>query len=77
MRILGYPPGWLKEARLQHSGLNLYDSDGIRELDPMEEPGQIAELGDKDQYDVKKIHDFPGFNVPPPPGTREVNLHRQ
>lgn len=25
MRELGYPPGWLKEAELETSGLTLYD----------------------------------------------------
>lgn len=29
MRLLGYPPGWLKEAELEHSGLALYDGKGI------------------------------------------------
>ncbi|KOC67185.1 Zinc finger CCHC domain-containing protein 8 like protein [Habropoda laboriosa] len=63
--------GWLEEARLQHSGLTLFNSDGVAEGDPNDEPGVVFEAGDKDQYDVKKIYDFPGFNVPPPPGTRD------
>ncbi|KAK2576331.1 hypothetical protein KPH14_005692 [Odynerus spinipes] len=71
MRVLGYPPGWLEEARLQHSGLTLFNSDGVPEVDPNEEPGEIIFEGDKDQYDIKKIFDFPGFNVPPPPGTHD------
>ncbi|EQB77416.1 zinc finger CCHC domain-containing protein 8 [Camelus ferus] len=29
MRQLGYPPGWLKEAELENSGLALYDGKGI------------------------------------------------
>lgn len=29
MRQLGYPPGWLKEAELETSGLALYDGNGI------------------------------------------------
>ncbi|XP_076755383.1 zinc finger CCHC domain-containing protein 8 homolog [Xylocopa sonorina] len=69
MRILGYPPGWLEEARLQHSGLSLFNSDGVAEEDLDDEPGAIFEEGDRDQYDIKKIYDFPGFNVPAPPGT--------
>ncbi|XP_076160121.1 zinc finger CCHC domain-containing protein 8 homolog isoform X2 [Ptiloglossa arizonensis] len=69
MRVLGYPPGWLEEACLQHSGLMLFNSDGVAEDDPNEEPGAIFEDGDRDQYDMTKIHDFPGFNVPPPLGT--------
>jgi zinc finger CCHC domain-containing protein 8 len=28
MRALGYPPGWFEEARISHSGLTLYDSQG-------------------------------------------------
>lgn len=28
MRQLGYPPGWLKEAELENSGLALYDGKG-------------------------------------------------
>ncbi|EFN74192.1 Zinc finger CCHC domain-containing protein 8 [Camponotus floridanus] len=69
MRLLGYPPGWLEEARLQHSGLSLFNSDGIAETDPNEEEGEIITDIDRDQYDIKKIYDFPGFNVPSPPGT--------
>ncbi|XP_035740859.1 zinc finger CCHC domain-containing protein 8 homolog [Vespa mandarinia] len=71
MRVLGYPPGWLEEARLQHSGLSLFNSDGIAELDPNDEPGEIVAEEDRDRYDIKKIFDYPGFNVPPPPGTHD------
>jgi len=28
MRQLGYPPGWLKEAEMEYSGLALYDGKG-------------------------------------------------
>ena len=28
MRQLGYPPGWLKEAEVEKSGLALYDGKG-------------------------------------------------
>ncbi|XP_011634594.1 zinc finger CCHC domain-containing protein 8 homolog [Pogonomyrmex barbatus] len=69
MRLLGYPPGWLEEARLQHSGLSLFNSDGVAESDINEEEGEIITDIDRDQYDIKKIYDFPGFNIPPPPGT--------
>ncbi|XP_043673637.1 zinc finger CCHC domain-containing protein 8 homolog [Vespula pensylvanica] len=71
MRVLGYPPGWLEEARLEHSGLSLFNSDGIAELDPNDEPGEIVTEEDRVQYDIKKILDYPGFNVPPPPGTHD------
>lgn len=29
MRQLGYPPGWLKEAEMENSGLALYDGNGM------------------------------------------------
>lgn len=29
MRQLGYPPGWLKEAEMENSGLILYDGNGV------------------------------------------------
>lgn len=29
MRQLGYPPGWLKEAEMENSGLMLYDGNGL------------------------------------------------
>lgn len=29
MRQLGYPPGWLKEAEMEDSGLSLYDGNGM------------------------------------------------
>ncbi|XP_058806811.1 zinc finger CCHC domain-containing protein 8 homolog [Phymastichus coffea] len=67
MRVLGYPPGWLEEARLQHSGLSLIDQNGKIDRGSDEE-GEIVLPGDKDQYDIKKIVDFPGFNVLPEEG---------
>lgn len=27
MRVLGYPPAWLEEAKVEHSGINLFNSD--------------------------------------------------
>uniref|UniRef100_A0A0C9PS02 CG4622_0 protein n=1 Tax=Fopius arisanus TaxID=64838 RepID=A0A0C9PS02_9HYME len=68
MRILGYPPGWLEDARLQHSGINLYNSEGMRETEPDEEQGEIFTPESRDKYDIRKVHDFPGFNIPAPPG---------
>lgn len=73
MRILGYPPGWIEEARVQHSGLTLFNSDGRADRDPADEEGELILDGEKDEFDVKKIVDFPGFNVPPPHGTRDVS----
>uniref|UniRef100_A0A3Q3WVJ3 Zinc finger CCHC domain-containing protein 8 n=1 Tax=Mola mola TaxID=94237 RepID=A0A3Q3WVJ3_MOLML len=52
MRQLGYPPGWLKEAEMENSGLTLYDGNGM-----FTNSQNIS-------YDVSKLIDFPGFNVP-------------
>ncbi|KAM7391960.1 hypothetical protein PAMP_022606 [Pampus punctatissimus] len=58
MRQLGYPPGWLKEAEMENSGLTMYDGNVPKE----------GENTDKQNisYDVTKLVDFPGFNVPAP-----------
>lgn len=58
MRQLGYPPGWLKEAEMENSGLALYD-------------GKVPNDGSEDDsnkvsYDVSKLVDYPGFNVAAP-----------
>uniref|UniRef100_A0A8D3B3Y1 Zinc finger CCHC domain-containing protein 8 n=1 Tax=Scophthalmus maximus TaxID=52904 RepID=A0A8D3B3Y1_SCOMX len=49
MRQLGYPPGWLKEAEMENSGIAMYDGNGINSQNI--------------SYDVSKLVDFPGFNV--------------
>lgn len=74
MRDIGYPPGWLEEARLQHSGLSLFNSEGVAEAGCSDEEGEIIAPGDKDQYDIKKLIDFPGFNVETPLGIRDVRI---
>ncbi|KAM5194751.1 zinc finger CCHC domain-containing protein 8 isoform 2-T2 [Mantella aurantiaca] len=61
MRQLGYPPGWLKDAELENSGLALYDgkdaSDGEIEEDPAAQNKSVS-------YDLSKLISFPGFNFP-------------
>ncbi|KAG8331505.1 Zinc finger CCHC domain-containing protein 8 [Homalodisca vitripennis] len=37
--------------------------------EPGSETGEILEKGSLDKYDIRKIHHYPGFNVPPPPDT--------
>ncbi|CAH0394875.1 unnamed protein product [Bemisia tabaci] len=66
MRVLGYPPGWLEEAKVRHSGINLLDSTGQPISDPNDEDGEIVGQGERDQFDLNKLVEFPGFNVPPP-----------
>ncbi|XP_046569788.1 LOW QUALITY PROTEIN: zinc finger CCHC domain-containing protein 8-like [Haliotis rubra] len=72
MRMLGYPPGWLKEAEVDTSGLIMFDKDG-REVNLR---GETLEDGEVDQdedeetpevkIDTKKIIEYPGFTVPVP-----------
>uniref|UniRef100_A0AAY5L9J2 Zinc finger CCHC domain-containing protein 8 n=1 Tax=Esox lucius TaxID=8010 RepID=A0AAY5L9J2_ESOLU len=62
MRELGYPPGWLKEAEMENSGLTLYDGK------EQTEDGN----GQKISYDVSKLIDFPGFNISAPSSVKDV-----
>lgn len=73
MRILGYPPAWLEEARVSHSGVAVYDSNGMPIMEENEEEGEIIPEGAKDRFDITKIIEFPGFNVPLPKNMKEVN----
>ncbi|XP_062941811.1 zinc finger CCHC domain-containing protein 8 isoform X3 [Cynocephalus volans] len=65
MRQLGYPPGWLKEAELEHSGLALYDgkdgADGETELGEVQQSKSVT-------YDLSKLVNYPGFNISTPRG---------
>uniref|UniRef100_A0A3Q0QTM6 Zinc finger CCHC domain-containing protein 8 n=1 Tax=Amphilophus citrinellus TaxID=61819 RepID=A0A3Q0QTM6_AMPCI len=62
MRQLGYPPGWLKEAEMENSGLSLYD-------------GNDNTNSQNISYDVSKLVDFPGFNVPAPHKMKDEFMH--
>ncbi|XP_026329318.1 zinc finger CCHC domain-containing protein 8 homolog isoform X2 [Hyposmocoma kahamanoa] len=64
MRQAGYPPAWMEDAKISHSGITMFDSMGKAIQDPDEEDGEVCEPGSKDTYDIKKIFDFPGYNVP-------------
>lgn len=61
MRVLGYPPAWLEEAKVQSSGITLFNSDGSEVQAPEQEDGESESF----KYDVNKIVEFPGFNVDP------------
>ncbi|XP_067133948.1 zinc finger CCHC domain-containing protein 8 homolog [Centruroides vittatus] len=65
MRILGYPPGWLKMAEVESSGITMYDSEGKPEGE-IKEDGEIECNYPRIQYDPKKLISYPGFNVPAP-----------
>ncbi|XP_054466807.1 zinc finger CCHC domain-containing protein 8 [Anoplopoma fimbria] len=59
MRQLGYPPGWLKEAEMENSGLTMYDGKAPND-------GNLTDNTNSQNisYDVSKLVEFPGFNVP-------------
>ncbi|XP_036209479.1 zinc finger CCHC domain-containing protein 8 isoform X1 [Myotis myotis] len=65
MRQLGYPPGWLKEAELENSGLALYD--GKDAADGETESGEIQH-NQNVTYDLSKLVNYPGFNISTPKG---------
>uniref|UniRef100_A0A1I8FDH3 PSP domain-containing protein n=1 Tax=Macrostomum lignano TaxID=282301 RepID=A0A1I8FDH3_9PLAT len=56
MRELGYPPGWLLEARFQSSGVTIIDDRRQQSDEARPEAGEV-------KYDVSKLVKFPGFNV--------------
>ncbi|XP_065345414.1 zinc finger CCHC domain-containing protein 8 homolog isoform X2 [Cloeon dipterum] len=63
MRLYGYPPGWLEEARVKHSGISLIED--VQSTNGSAESDQIEEI------DPSKIVEFPGFNVPFKLGTMD------
>ncbi|XP_075882021.1 zinc finger CCHC domain-containing protein 8 [Nelusetta ayraudi] len=69
MRQLGYPPGWLKEAEMENSGLTMYDGNVTNDSNPLEN-NNLQNIS----YDVSKLVDFPGFNVPAAQRTRDEFL---
>lgn len=81
MRVLGYPPAWLEEAKVQSSGITLFNSDVSESLNmilhihkfhyqllqgsEVQAPEQEDGESESFKYDVNKIVEFPGFNVDP------------
>ncbi|ALC41036.1 CG4622 [Drosophila busckii] len=61
MRVLGYPPAWLEEAKVQGSGIALFNADGTEVQKPDVEDGEE----DSFKFDINKIIEFPGFNMVP------------
>lgn len=70
MRMLGYPPGWLEEAKLTYSGLTMFEGDGERlRSDGLRiESGEVEEQNfeEEKEFQLQKLVAYPGFNVPPP-----------
>lgn len=63
MRLFGYPPAWVEEAKLFDSGLSLFVEKDKKQLHPGEDDGETDNNNFK--YDIQKFFDFPGFNVAP------------
>ncbi|KAH8346404.1 hypothetical protein KR084_011741 [Drosophila pseudotakahashii] len=61
LRVLGYPPAWLEEAKVQSSGIALFNADGSEVTKSDDEDGE----SDTFKYDINKIVEYPGFNVQP------------
>ncbi|XP_069475721.1 zinc finger CCHC domain-containing protein 8 isoform X2 [Ambystoma mexicanum] len=66
MRQLGYPPGWLKEAELETSGLSLYDGKDVS--DGEIEDGETPQKPIGVSYDLSRLVNYPGFNTSVPRG---------
>ncbi len=71
MREMGYPPGWLREAEVHHSGVALYIAEGKALGDMDEEEGEMREDSEKTRYDIDKLVAWPGFNEEMPEGFRD------
>lgn len=63
MRVLGYPPGWIKEAEEEASDLYMFDIDGKSVSNHKRKKSCI---------DPKRIVEYPGFNVPMEKGVHDV-----
>ncbi len=63
MRIYGYPPGWIEEMKEENDGINIIDRVGL-----------TSPTVPKMKFDLEKIIDFPGFNVPLESKYRDVSF---
>ncbi|GFS27989.1 zinc finger CCHC domain-containing protein 8 [Elysia marginata] len=76
MRLYGYPPGWLADAKQVQSGVTIFDKHGRVALITGEclEDGELdedEEAESKTEYDVNKIIEYPGFTIPVPLGFQD------
>ena len=74
MRVLGYPPAWMKEAEM--STLNMIDP-ATSSLDKNRNPfanSEEGEIKDTAQYNKESLIEFAGFNAPIPDNVKDVRL---
>lgn len=64
MRTLGYPPGWLQEALITNTKIQMFDFHGCAVNDTKSENKII---------DPDKVVEYPGFNVPLEDGFKDVS----
>uniref|UniRef100_T1ITY7 PSP proline-rich domain-containing protein n=1 Tax=Strigamia maritima TaxID=126957 RepID=T1ITY7_STRMM len=69
MRVLGYPPGWLSDAKVESSGITMFDAHGkaVAAADEVEE-GEVADGSIRVQFDPGRLVEYPGFNTYPQSG---------
>lgn len=66
MRVLGYPPGWLKVADMSKTVVSMHDGS--------EEVGTLATQPCEAEYNVESLVVYPGFNSPLPEGVEDVTI---
>lgn len=64
MRILGYPPGWLKIADMSKTVIAMHDGS--------EESENVTAQPREAEYNVESLVVYPGFNAPLPEGVHDV-----
>ncbi|KAK4329175.1 hypothetical protein Pmani_000466 [Petrolisthes manimaculis] len=69
MRVLGYPPGWLRDAEVHQADVKMYDGQGKSVIHPDEEEGETEPTTVR--YQPDKLISFPGFNDPLPHGSND------
>ena len=78
MRELGYPPAWLRHAKINHSGLSMYmDRGRVLGADEVTngEEGEVEDTTQQTQYDTSKLQEWPGFNILPPGKTKDESAY--
>lgn len=63
MRVCGYPPGWMEDARVTHSNISLFDIDGK----------ELINKNNVISFDPKKVIEYPGFNIPMEKEVKDVS----
>ena len=62
MRVLGYPPGWLKKADVTDTVVPMLEVSG---------EGAPRQVDGNREYNPDQLVVYPGFNAPVPPGVRD------